>query len=64
MHLFGRVLLRREAFLEGPAFLPPQVREIEFPTHFARLPVAVQAPGKGVEGDDTPAWSLNMRHLR
>eukprot|EP00971_Amphidinium_carterae_P128326 2542330-Amphidinium_carterae.1 len=45
-----RIRPPREGLIEGPALLPPQVGEIKFPMRFARLPVTVQAPGKGVEG--------------
>eukprot|EP00971_Amphidinium_carterae_P149626 2966485-Amphidinium_carterae.1 len=53
-----------KVLLEGPALLPPQVGKIEFPTHLARSPVTVQAPGEGVEGDNTPVRSFNVRRLR
>eukprot|EP00971_Amphidinium_carterae_P049943 984300-Amphidinium_carterae.1 len=58
-----RLIPLRKMLLEGPALLPPQVREIEFPPHLSRLPVAVQALGKGGVSDRTPVRSFHMRSL-
>eukprot|EP00971_Amphidinium_carterae_P189862 3768710-Amphidinium_carterae.1 len=54
----------RKAFLEGPALLPPQVGEVKLPAHFTRLPVRVQAPGKGGEGNHTSVRPFHVRSLR
>eukprot|EP00971_Amphidinium_carterae_P211292 4192505-Amphidinium_carterae.1 len=48
----------------APALLAPKVRKVKLSTHLARLPVTVQASGKGIEHDNTSMWSFHTRRLR
>eukprot|EP00971_Amphidinium_carterae_P058593 1158642-Amphidinium_carterae.1 len=63
MLLIGRVQQRPMAFLEGPAMLAPQIREVELPFDFACLSMAIKTSCESIVGDDSSMWSFNMRRL-
>eukprot|EP00971_Amphidinium_carterae_P295875 5876089-Amphidinium_carterae.1 len=53
-----------KGLFKGPALLAPKVRKVELPTYLARLPVTVQAPGKGVVHNNTSVLPFHTRSLR
>eukprot|EP00971_Amphidinium_carterae_P016625 328341-Amphidinium_carterae.1 len=52
------------AFLEGPALLASQIREVELPFNLSRLSMAIKTSGKSIIVHDSSMWPFHMRRLR